>query len=111
MRILHVRNVHEALPRALALLEQEGVERPSRNGPVLLGPSVTTVYERPCERVIFWPERDANPYFHLYEALWMLAGRDGIAGPARYAKQIREYSDDGVVLHGAYGDRWRKLPE
>ncbi|MCR4301831.1 MAG: thymidylate synthase [Sulfuricaulis sp.] len=108
MRILRVRNVHEALPHALQLLDQEGVERPSRNGPVLLGPSVTTIYERPCERVLFWPERDANPFFHLYESLWMLAGRNDVAGPARYTKNIANYSDDGTTFHGAYGERWRR---
>jgi len=86
MRILDVTNVHDALPRALKLLDVEGVQRGSRNGPVLIGPSVTTIYNRPTDRVIFWPQRDANPFFHLYESLWMLAGRRDVAGPARYAK-------------------------
>ncbi len=108
MRLIHTRNVHQALPLALQLLDQEGIQRPSRNGPVLIGPSVTTVYTRPQERVIFHPARDANPFFHLYEALWMLAGGQDVAGPARYAKQMLQYSDDGVILHGAYGYRWRK---
>jgi len=108
MQILKVRNVHEALPRALRLLDQEGVERPSRNGPVLLGPSVTTVYEKPCERVLFWPTRDANPFYHLYESLWMLAGRNDVAPLTRYAKNAVNYSDNGTTWHGAYGFRWRK---
>lgn len=107
MKILRVRNVQEALPLALQLLDQEGIQRPSRNGPVLLGPSVTTIYERPVERVIFHPERDANPFFHLYEALWMLAGRNDVAGPVRYAANMANYSDDGKTFHGAYGYRWR----
>lgn len=109
MKVLTVRNVHEALPRALRLLDQIGIERPSRNGPVKQAPwPVTTVYERPCERVLFWPERDANPFFHLYESLWMLAGRNDILPLTRYAKNMANYSDDGVTQHGAYGYRWRK---
>lgn len=108
MRVLNVRNAHDALPRALKLLEQEGQLRESRNGPVLyLGP-VTVHYEQPLERVIFWPERDANPFFHLYESLWMLAGRNDVAPLARYVKKNLDYSDNGVTLHGAYGYRWRK---
>jgi thymidylate synthase len=109
MTVLRVRNVHEALPRAVDHLGAYGLTRQSRNGPVRLasGP-VTTVYERPWEKVLFWPDRDANPFFHLYEALWMLAGRNDVAGPARYAKNMLNYSDDGVTLHGAYGDRWRQ---
>jgi hypothetical protein len=109
MKVLTVRNVHEALPRALRLLDQVGIERPSRNGPVKQAPwPVTTVYERPCERVLFWPERDANPFFHLYESLWMLAGRNDILPLTRYAKNMANYSDDGKIQHGAYGFRWRK---
>lgn len=108
MRIIQGRNVHDILPRALQLLDQEGVRRDSRNGPVLLGPSVTTVYERPQERVLFHPSRDANPFFHLYECLWMLAGRSDVTGPARYASNMRNYSDDGDTLNGAYGHRWRR---
>jgi thymidylate synthase len=68
---------------------------------------VTTIYTNPWERVVFWPERDANPFFHLYEALWMLAGRSDVLPLARYSKNILNYSDDGKVLHGAYGKRWR----
>jgi hypothetical protein len=37
----------------------------------------------------------------------MLAGRNDVDFPARYAKQIATYSDDGEILYGAYGYRWR----
>jgi len=57
---------------------------------------------------MFWPERDANPFFHLYEALWMLAGRNDVAPLERYVKKSIDYSDDGKTLHGAYGYRWRR---
>lgn len=109
MKVLNVRNVQQALPVAVRLLRDYGLPRDSRNGPVLQAPwPVATVYEKPCERVLFWPERDANPFFHLYEALWMLAGRNDVEGVARYAKRMREFSDDGKTLHGAYGYRWRQ---
>jgi len=110
MKVLNVRNPQEGLPRALQLLEQEGIRRESRNGPVLyLGP-VTVHYEKPLERVVFWPERDCNPFFHLYESLWLLEGRNDVAPLARYVKKNLDYSDDGVTLHGAYGHRWRHSP-
>lgn len=109
MRVLNVRNVHQALPLGLRLLSQEGVERDSRNGRVRVAPyPVTTVYERPCERVLFWWKRDANPFFHLYESLWMLAGRNDVGGVAKYAKNMASFSDDRRTFHGAYGYRWRQ---
>lgn len=108
MRVLSVRNAHQALPHAVRLLQQQGERRESRGGAVLVAPwPVTTVYERPLERVVFWAERDANPFFHLYEALWMLAGRNDLSPLLRYVKDFGKFSDDGNILHGAYGHRWR----
>ena len=80
MHVIRARNVQEALVVGLQDLRRYGVERESRNGPVVVFPEpVTTVCERPEERVLFHCERDANPFFHLFEALWMLAGRNDLA--------------------------------
>jgi hypothetical protein len=76
MYTIRVRNVHEALVQGIAALETDGVLRESRNGAVRMFPEpVATRYLRPTERVLFHSERDANPFFHLYESLWMLAGK------------------------------------
>lgn len=108
MEVIKVRNVQEALPIALRRLQEVGVDRESRNGPVRVFPTpVTTVYEEPLERVIFWDERDANPFFHFFEALWMLAGRNDVAFLTQFVKRMLSFSDDGKILHGAYGYRWR----
>src|SRR3974390_2807104 len=107
MRVIKVRNVHLALPKGLALLQEYGVVRDSRNGPVtVMEEPVTTTYIRPCERVLFWKERDANPFFHFFESLWMLAGRDDLAFLTKFVKRFEDFSDDGLTLHGAYGYRW-----
>lgn len=106
---LRVRNVHHALPAAIELLGSLGIQRESRNGPVLMFPElVTTIYERPSERVLFWQKRDANPFFHLFEALWMLDGRNDLEFLTRFVKNFGRFSDDGKTLHGAYGHRWRR---
>ncbi len=108
MKLIHARNVHQALPEALYQLDIEGVTSDSRNGPVRkFDEPVATVYGSPNERVMFWPQRDANPFFHLYESLWMLAGRNDVEPVARYVSTMRNYSDDGHTFHGAYGHRWR----
>lgn len=108
MKVITARNVNDALREALWWLKVAGVVADSRNGRVLMAPGpVTTVYQQPLERVMFSPLRDANPFFHLMESLWMLGGKNDVAFPAAFAKQIAEYSDDGEILHGAYGHRWR----
>lgn len=105
---LTARNVHAVLPEAINRIQTYGVEEESRNGPVLVLPMpVDTLYTHPEERVLFWPQRDANPFFHFFEGLWMIQGRSDVAFLTQFAKQIGAYSDDGATLHGAYGYRWR----
>lgn len=110
MITIGARNVNYALYAGASLLRRDGVERESRNGPVLLAPHpVTTVYERPEERVMLHPGRDANPFFHLFESLWMLAGRNDLAPLLPFVKNMANFSDDGGVTQpGAYGHRWRR---
>jgi hypothetical protein len=108
--IIRGRNVYEALRKGVGLLNlPDAVEAASRNGATRewSGPVLTHI-QRPWERVLFSPERDANPFFHFFEALWMLAGRNDVGFLERFNKRMVEYSDDGEVLHGAYGFRWRE---
>lgn len=109
MQIISSRNVNEALLLGLQAVNEYGTLRDSRNGPVkVFRTPVTTIYERPTERVVFYPERDANPFFHFMEGLWMIAGRNDVEWISRFNSSIVNYSDDGVTFHGAYGYRWRK---
>lgn len=109
MHAIPVRNVNHALPEALWWLHVNGVISTSRNGPVLVAPaSVAVSYQEPLERVLFSAKRDCNPFFHFFEALWMLDGREDVAFVAQFNPRMRDYSDDGRTLHGAYGRRWRR---
>lgn len=112
MIVLDARNVNYALPQGISHLHRFGVREPSRAGDVLreLQP-VTTVYDSPTERVLFHPWRDANPFFHLIESLWMIAGRDDLASLTKYVSTFSNFSDDGVTVPGAYGKRWRDWDE
>ena len=102
-------NLNTALLDALWWLKVSGVEEPSRNGTVLVAPGpVITEYLNPTHRVIFSRRREANPFFHLFESLWMLGGRNDVNFVKRYAANIASYSDDAVTFHSAYGHRWRE---
>ena len=110
MHVINVRNVNDALQEGLWWLKVTGQRVPSRNGDVIRSPiPVCTVYREPTERVLFSAMRDANPYFHYMEAMWMIAGRNDVGFPAQYARQMEYYSDDGGTLNGAYGYRWRRF--
>lgn len=85
------------------------IHRESRNGPVIKFKGVTTVtYLNPTQRVLLNKARDANPFFHLYESLWMLNGQNDVASLDYFNSNMKNYSDDGVTFWGAYGYRWRK---
>jgi hypothetical protein len=72
---------------------------------------VCTVYANPLERVMFHPLRDANPFFHFFEALWILSGANDVSWIEQFLPRMAEYSDDGKVFHGAYGQRMRAVVE
>lgn len=99
------------VPRAYeALLWQMRIHakpEESRAGPVLVMPEPThlTIHD-PMERVLMDPSRDANPFFHLMETIWMLAGQNDVGWLLNFNKRYSEYSDMGAV-RGAYGFRWR----
>lgn len=108
MHVIEATNVNNALYEALWWLQVAGVKEDSRNGPVLVSPEpVATIYDDCTQRVLFSPTRDANPYFHLMEALWMLAGRNDVEFPARFNSRFNQFAEANGTVHGAYGYRWR----
>ena len=113
-KIINSRNVHEAFILGVDAFTWDGevFEQDSRAGATLEfeGPVVTT-YEKPCERVLFWEGRDANPFFHFMEGLWMLQGREDVEFLTQYNKGMEAFSDNGTTLNGAYGYRWRNFYE
>lgn len=109
MYVIRAENVGHALRQALTLFEQGAKPGESRNGNVIRLPwPVLTSYERPRCRVLINRVRRANPFFHLMEALWMLAGRNDIKFVAKFNQRMTDYSDDhGKTQPAAYGHRWR----
>lgn len=80
----------------------------SRNGQVLRLPGVTTLHvTKPWERVNFSTARDANPFFHLVEAIAMLGRVNSVPLMAFFSKQMAEYSDNGRTYNAFYGTRAR----
>ena len=106
-----VRNVNDGFATIVIMFAEDKeatIQTESRNGPVLMMPHPVCVsYERPTERVLFNVHRDANPFFHLYEAMWMLAGRNDLKPLQYFVSTFDNFSDDGRTLNGAYGYRWR----
>lgn len=111
MLALRGNNVNEILPVAMIHFSRpdELIESSPRGQRRWQYPTpISTMYTSPCERVLFSNIRDANPYFHFMDALWLLAGRNDVAFLSQWLESIKDYSDNGVIFHGAYGYRLRR---
>jgi len=110
MQIIKARNVNDAFYEGMQLIHNVGEKEYSRGGDVLVVPyPVMTVTARPMERVLFDHTRDANPFFHLMEGLWMLAGRNDAEFLQHYLSDFgTRFAEKDGTIHGAYGYRWRK---
>ncbi len=103
-----VNGVHDGLVNGVQVLKSIGEHVSPRGMETLEAPMpVATTYTSPRECVLGIPERDANVFFHLFEALWILAGRNDTAFLDIWNKQMKNYSDDGKTFHAAYGYRLR----
>lgn len=101
-------NVRDAFPRGIDLIERYGEPNDRGKAPVIVVPRpVITSYKYPKQHVLLTPYRDANPGFHLIEALWMLAGRQDAKTLDFYIKDFgKRYGHNGIIPD-AYGYRWR----
>jgi hypothetical protein len=106
-------NVNDALPVVLNTWFQDSryTREVSPRGirTIELKDQFSTTYLRPWERVLFNPTRDANHFFHFFEAMWILAGRNDVGFLKCILPGIVNYSDDGSKFHGAYGMRLRYM--
>jgi len=111
VHIASVRNVNEAfnhlmglaqIPQLWRTISPRGMETLEYRGVFV------TEYACPKERVLFNPVRDANPFFHFMEALWIMDGRDDVAFLNQFNSNISTFSDDGKTFNAPYGYRLRR---
>lgn len=108
MHHIRTRNVPRAYQQVMELIHLVGAQEDSRNGPVITiqSPLVLTI-THPGERLLLNPARDANPFFHLMEAIWMFAGSNEVEWLLQFNKRYIDYAEPHGIVHGAYGHRWR----
>src|SRR6516162_3106441 len=108
MHVIKASNVRDALIQAVQYLTTHGLIEETRAGEALVAQEPVCIhYENPKQHVLLNPVRDANPFFHLMESMWMLAGRDDAAFLEYYIKDFAKlFGKDGIIMD-AYGYRWR----
>lgn len=102
------KGVIDGFSRIVTMLEDTGVTADSRLGKVLKFPTPILIqFTQPRQRVLISRSRCPNPFFHLAEVFWMLSGSNRLKPVWLFNRGYQRYSDDGQVLNGAYGHRWR----
>ena len=101
------KTVGECYKEALIKMQIFGRDTGTRNGRALTieEPVVMTLLN-PSSRVLRDPNRDANPFFHCMEFVWMMTGSDRVDWIQQFNSRMGEFANDGR-LNGAYGNRWR----
>lgn len=82
-----------------------GKNNDSRNGMTIELIHRDFVLKNPRRRLVTFPKRLVNPGFRIYESLWILTGSNDIESIKWYNSHMDDYSDDHIILYGAYGDR------
>ena len=108
MHSVTAKNIPHAYKEVMELIHIIGAQEESRNGTVIsIQQPFTLRITNPEQRVLFNPARDANPFFHVMESIWMFAGRNDAKWLTTYNKRYKNYAEPSGSVHGAYGMRWR----
>jgi thymidylate synthase len=84
-----------------------GRKEHTRNGPAIVmpGPAFFTL-NNPMMRVLDDHVRNANPFFHMMEFIWMMSGSRDVSWLLQFNKTMNNYADDKQLM-ASYGHRWR----
>lgn len=107
MRNYVYNNINTALPALMKDLLENGEEFDSRAGKTKELTFVGITLENPWKREIVLPDRKANVAAQIVETMWVLSGRNDIAGLLPYLPRAADFSDDGVTWRSGYGPRLR----
>lgn len=67
--------------------------------------NVTLEINRGLDNILVNATRDLNYRFMIAEWLWIQAGLNDVASLSQYNSIMKNFSDDGAILSGAYGPR------
>jgi len=102
-------NVNGALCDLMFQLLREGDEFDSRAGKTKELTFVGITLEKPWQREIVVPYRKANIAAQIAETMWVLSGRNDVAGLLHYLPRAADFSDDGLTWRAGYGPRLRNF--
>ena len=96
--------VDELYTETLFNLHVSYIEEETRGGPVRsFAEPVMWALTNPRNRILINTVRDANPFFHVMEFIWMMSGEPKIEWITQFSKNYGNFADD----YAGYGYAWR----
>lgn len=105
MKAFSFESVDEAFIKLLDELLKNGSEVSPRGMLTKELSPISITITNPHKRVLSNKLRKLNYGFMVGELLWILQGRNDVDSVSHYNKQWLNFSDDGEILNGAYGQR------
>jgi thymidylate synthase len=100
-------SVSHAWRALITSLFQIGVSSSPRGKRTIEIMNVSVEVKKALNNIILSPSRDLNYRFMIAEWLWIQAGLNELSYLIRYNSVMKDFSDDGQILSGAYGPRLR----
>lgn len=104
MKVFEFDSVEESYSEIIKYVLEHGDEVSPRGQLTKEITPATIVINNPRKRMISHPDRKLNYGFMVGELLWILQGKNDLS-ITHYNKQWANFSDDGQILNGAYGQR------
>ena len=105
MKNYEFESLEEGYPILLKDLIENGSKVSPRGIPTREFSPVSITIKNPRKRFIQSKVRKLNIGFMIAELLWILRGSNSVSEISHYNKNWANFSDDGITLNGAYGDR------
>lgn len=99
-------NANDLWLAALADVNKVQIPQDGRDQPTKEILNAFFILHDPRQRFVF--SRPIDPAFAMAEVIWMLSGSRDLGAIAAWNSRMRNYSDNGSTLHGAYGHRIRR---
>ena len=108
MEIFRGKSYSDVIIDAYKLLLHEGNTVAPRQKETKEFENVLLVIEDPTDRVPLFKHRNANIFALLAETIWTFAGRDDLDFIHNYLERLAQFSENKIVVAGAYGPRMRQ---
>ena|SRR3990167_7580894 len=105
MKVVEDNTITGIYKKLLSLILENGIEVSPRGLMTKEIHPACAVLTLPCNNIVISEARAINPLFMIDEFAWIFNNMNDVEYISRFNKAMKNFSDDGITMHGAYGRR------